>query len=121
MLLPRDQWSAAFDAINHRLQDDELLLATLEIVGDTVGGRESEALPLDAITYERGDDEIAIAMGGRGERFPALLWHFAAHPREVWVLEEDRVPIVITVISMDGTHTILRITPDTDQCGSTKP
>jgi hypothetical protein len=68
----RDQWRRYFDTLNRR--DD--LFCTLEVAGDAIGGTEARALPLDSITYEDGDDQIAIVLGGRDARYPGALTHY---------------------------------------------
>jgi hypothetical protein len=105
--LGRDEWSPFFEDINKRLEGGFEIEATIEIVGEDFVGPEAERLPLDSITYERGDDEIAIGLGGRSRRFPAVLWHFAAHPRRLWVLERENELDAIAIESEDGTRTLL--------------
>lgn len=71
---------AFFEEINRRIENDADIQASLEIVSPDIVGPAAEHLPLDSITYEDGDDEIAIGLGGRGQRFPAVLWHFVPVP-----------------------------------------
>jgi len=65
------------------LRDGTLLEATISVAADEPGGTEAEGLPLASITHEDGDHQIAIGLGGRGLRFPAVLWHFVDRPRQV--------------------------------------
>jgi hypothetical protein len=109
--LSQPEWQPYFEAINRRLEDGLALEATIEIAGATVDGTEAERLPLDGITYEDGDDEVAIGVGGRGRRFPAVLWHFVDHPARVWVREDEGVPAAIGVEAEDGTYTFVRLRP----------
>src|SRR4051794_7124094 len=84
------------------------------VVGDKVVGEEVERLPLLNITYEDGDDQVAIGVGGRGRRFPAALWHYVEKPRLIWVHEHDGWPTAIAIESEDGTLTLLSVHADAD-------
>jgi hypothetical protein len=112
--LDRSDWGGFFDDINRRLEDGEELEATIELVTKEVVGPEAERLPLASVTYEDGDDEVAIGVGGRGARFPAVLWHFVESPRRVWVMERDGgggEPAVIAIESEGGDRTLLHLDP----------
>jgi hypothetical protein len=105
----RREWAPFFEDMNRRIEDGAQLEVTLEIVSEEQVGPEAERLPLIGITYEDGDDEIAIGLGGRGRRFPAVLWHFAEHPRQVWAHEEGGQLSAMAFKSEDGTLTLLRL------------
>ena len=109
--LEQAQWSDYFEELNRRLEDGLGIEATLELVTKEIVGPEAERLPLDSITHEDGDDEIAIGLGGRGKKFPAVLWHFVEKPRHVWVIDrgEDPEPAVIAIESDDGSRTLLHL------------
>jgi hypothetical protein len=109
--LEQREWGAFFEDINRRIEDGLDLEATIEIVSEQIVGPEAERLPLNGMTYEDGDDEIAIGVGGRGKRFPSVLWHFAERPRQVWVLDQDGQLTAIAIQSEDGTRTILYLYP----------
>jgi hypothetical protein len=105
------RWSDYFDELNRRLEGGLDIEATLELVTEEIVGPEAERLPLDSITHEDGDDEIAIGLGGRGQKFPAVLWHFTEKPRHVWIIErgEEPEPAVIAIESEDGSRTLLHL------------
>jgi hypothetical protein len=109
--LPQEQWAAYFERLNARIEAGEELDVSITLIGDLLGGPEAASLPLASITYEDADDEIAIGLGGRGQLYPAALWHYAETPREVWVEEQRELPRLITIVSADGTRTLLTITP----------
>jgi hypothetical protein len=109
--LEQAEWGPYFDDLNKRIEHGLDLEASIEIAGEDVDGTEAERLPLDGITWEDGDDEIAIGLGGRGARYPAALWHFVDHPARVWVREDDGVPAAIGIESEDGTYTFIRLRP----------
>jgi hypothetical protein len=109
--LDRPEWGPYFDALNKRIENGLDLEAAIEIAGEQIDGTEAELLPLDGITFEDGDDQIAIGLGGRGRRYPAALWHYADHPVRVWVHEDGDIPTAIGVESADGTYTFVRLKP----------
>jgi len=107
--LAQEQWAPFFEDINKRLEGGADIEATIEIVSEEIIGPEAVRMPLDSITHEDGDDEIAIGLGGRGERFPAALWHFVPAPRQVWIMERDGHLGVIAIQSEDGTRTLVHL------------
>jgi hypothetical protein len=107
----RPEWARYFDELTRRLEDGLELEATLEVVGDDAVGTEAERLPLANITYEDGDEAVAIGLGGRGRRYPLVLWHYVERPRLIWVHESGGVPTAIAIESDDGTLTLLRLSP----------
>jgi hypothetical protein len=102
-------WSAFFEDINRRLEKGEVFEATLELVSEEIVGPEAERLPLNGITYEDGDEEIAIGLGGRGQRYPAVLWHFVEGPVRVWALENEQELAAVAIQSEDGSRTLLHL------------
>ncbi len=107
--LSQDSWGSFFEGINRRIEDGTDIQANLEIISPDIVGPAAEHLPLDSITHEDGDDEIAIGLGGRGQRFPAVLWHFVSEPRQVWSMEREGELAVIAIQSADGTRTLLHL------------
>jgi uncharacterized protein DUF5335 len=108
----RPEWAAYFDELTRRLEHGLELDTTLEVVGEKVVGTEAERLPLANITYEDGDHQVAIGLGGRGRRFPLVLWHYVERPRLIWVHEHDGVPTAIAIESGDGELHLLRTYPE---------
>jgi hypothetical protein len=109
--LDKGDWAAFFEDINRRLEGGVDLEATIELVSEEIVGPEAERLPLDGITYEDGDDEIAIGLGGRSQRFPAVLWHFVERPERVWTLENEDKLAAIAIQSENGSRTLLYLHP----------
>jgi hypothetical protein len=110
--LAMPEWGPYFKSINRLLRDGTLLEATISVAADEAGGTEAEGLPLASITHEDGDDQIAIGLGGRGPRFPAVLWHFVDQPRQVWVDPLDDLPRVISIQSESGARTRVEVHPE---------
>jgi hypothetical protein len=107
--LDRTVWDDWFEDLDEQIEAAGDIDVTIEILGDLVGGTEVERLPLDSITYEDGDDQIAIGVGGRGDRYPAALWHYVEQPRRVLVREEGDEAEELTIVSQDGTRTLVRL------------
>lgn len=107
--LDRSEWGPYFEDLGKRIEGGAELEATIEVVADPTGGTEAERLPLDSITYEDGDDQIAIGLGGRDSRFPAILWHFVDQPRRVVVTQDDDELTGIIIESEDETLTLVRL------------
>jgi hypothetical protein len=104
--LPREEWHRFFDQLNRRLEHGPPRYeATIEVLGDRIGGQEAERLPLVSMTWEDGDDVVAISVGGRGRRYPVVLRHFVDRPRRAVVAEDGGEPREITLVSADGTRT----------------
>jgi hypothetical protein len=110
--LAMSEWGPYFQRINRLLSDGRLLEATISVAADEAGGTEAEGLPLASITHEDGDDQIAIGLGGRGPRFPAVLWHYVDQPRQVWVDSLGDLPHVIGIQSESGALTRVEIRPE---------
>jgi hypothetical protein len=103
------KWAAFFEDLNKRIEDGADLETTIEVVADPTVGTEAECLPLNSITYEDGDDQIAIGVGGRGRRFPAVLWHYVDRPRRMFVSENDDELTALIIESEDETLTLVRL------------
>jgi hypothetical protein len=112
--VPQSEWATLFDNLNRRLEHGPPLFeVTIDVTDDGIGGTEAAGLPLNSITYEDGDDQIAIGVGGRGRRYPAVLWHFVDKPRKVRARrEDDGAPSQLVIEQEDGDPTVLRITPE---------
>jgi hypothetical protein len=108
--LGQRKWAAFFEDLNKRIEEGAEFETTIEVVADPTVGTEAEGLPLNSITYEDGDDQIAIGVGGRGKRFPAVLWHYVDRPRRMVVSEnEDDEPTALIIESEDETLTLVRL------------
>jgi hypothetical protein len=107
--LDRSEWGDYFNAINKRLEDGAQIEAAIDVTNEVIDGTEAHLLPLDGITFEHKKDQIAIGLGGRGQRYPAVLWHFVDHPAHVWVNDDGDLPTAIGIESSDGTYTFVRV------------
>ncbi|MBX5470691.1 MAG: DUF5335 family protein [Thermoleophilaceae bacterium] len=110
--LARGEWEDFFDRVNRRIEEGERLEASIEVVGELGDQTEAEHLPLDGITFEEGDDEIAIILGGRGRRYPAVLEHYVEHPRRIWIREDGGEPSLIAIDTGGEGITVVRLRPE---------
>ena len=111
--LDRPEWAGYFDRLTARLEEGLELDATVEIIAEDMVGTEAEGVPLVSITWEAGDEQIAVGLGERERRRPAAIWHYVERPSMVWVHEYDGVPTAIAIEDDDGVLTLLRLSrPD---------
>ena len=83
--IPRSEWSSFLDSFS---RTHEGWLVRVDEVAVPAGPTAVEArgLPLLGVTYERPDDDIVIALGGRGD---AHLTHVVHRPSRVAVEQTD--------------------------------
>jgi hypothetical protein len=106
--LDSGEWVEYFDSIAPRIEG---LLVTIEVMSEALGDQvDVERLPLQAIGYDRKDDVLEVAVGGRGVRYPVLLRHFIADPRAISVEESGPPsPSAILVTDASGVKTLIRL------------
>jgi hypothetical protein len=106
--LDPENWADYLDSLTLR---SEGLLVTVEVMSGQLGDQvDVERLPLQAISYDRRDDVLEIAVGGRGVRYPVVLRHFISNPRTVSVEEASELdPEAILVTDTSGVRTLVRL------------
>jgi hypothetical protein len=109
--LESHEWADYFNQLTRRIEEGLDLEATVEVVGDHGIGEEAKWLPLLNITHDKHGGDVAIGLGGRGERYPAVLWHYVERPELIWVHEHNGIPSAIAFDDEEGTLTLLRIRP----------
>jgi hypothetical protein len=107
--LEQREWAPFFDELNKRVEGGEELDATVEVVSEPLELTEAERLPLASITHEDGDHQIAIGLGGRGTRYPTVLWHYVDAPRRVVVSQPEEKTLGVSIESGDGSTTAVRL------------
>lgn len=100
----REHWPALFA----ELVEQQPVVTSLTIDGDMLGGTEASQLPLESLTYEDGDDQIAIGLDGR-DGGHGVLWHYVDQPRQVLRDDREGLPECLEIISADGTHTVMEL------------
>ena len=107
--LEQGEWASFFDELNKRVEAGEELDATVELASEPLELTEAEHLPLASITHEDGDNQIAIGLGGRGTRYPTVLWHYVDAPSRVVVSKPDEDTLGVQIDAGDGTTTTVRL------------
>jgi len=106
--LPRSSWEEALQTLSEEHEGD---LVSLDVptrqFGDDV---EAERLPLAYLEYDRHDDAVSVAVGGRDGRYPVVLRHAIEHPSKVVVAMPgpDASP-VLYVSGADGRTTVITL------------
>jgi hypothetical protein len=102
----RSEWSKLTDRLS---ADHEGHDVTIEML-DPEGGDSSlvERLPFAGITYDRKDDVLVVAVGGRSPRYPVVLRHLIEHPQEILF---DLIPqgAALKVTDSSGTTTLVSL------------
>jgi hypothetical protein len=106
--LPAEQWVEYFDSITPRVEG---LLVTIEVMSEELGDQtDVEQLPLRAIGYDRKDDVLEVAVGGRGTRLPVVLRHLISGPQAISVEDSGPLnPSAILVEDASGVRTLIRL------------
>ena|ERR1700704_2129843 len=96
----RSTWVSELDLLTADHEGDLVVIEVLdEVYGD---GEQAERVPFAYASYDRKDDVVVVAVGGRSGRFPVSLRHIIADPVEIDVAEN-----AMRVVSEDGTTTIV--------------
>lgn len=107
--LDRGQWQSALDEVTN---DHSGELVIIEVLDPSVGPQhEAERLPFSYIAYDPKDDTVIVAVGGRSPRYPVVLRHMVAHPKEVDVATMDIPEAAVRVVGADGTATLVTFYP----------
>lgn len=100
--IPKDQWTAHFDAFSKRLmREDVPEIATVTVRGGPVReGRAVQGARLLGVTYDRNDNILDVALEGVDH----LVWK----PIAIWTRETDDGFIdQITVLREDGSREVV--------------
>ena len=109
--LAREAWQAALDDVTKIHEGNG---ATVEVVDRDFGDQveATEILPLTYAEYDRKDDVVVIAVGGRTARFPVVLRHIIEHPQQIFIYPPRPAPTEsIYVTDRDGTQTVVTLHP----------
>ncbi|HKC29532.1 MAG TPA: DUF5335 family protein [Jatrophihabitans sp.] len=101
----REAWAEELDRLTDDHEGDQVVI---EILDQEFGdNEEAERVPFAYANYDRKDDVVIIAVGGRSGRYPVTLRHIIDDPVEVDVTDD-----AIRVVSEDGTTTIVAFVSD---------
>jgi hypothetical protein len=106
--LRAEKWAEYFDSIAGSLDG---VLVTIEVMSEELGDQtDVERLPLQTIGYDRRDDVLEVAVGGRGAGYPVVLRHFISSPRSISVEGPPQGrPRAILVEDASGARTLIRL------------
>lgn len=104
--VPPSSW---FDSLESLTKQHEGDVVTIEVLALDIGDEyEAEEVPFAYIEYDRHDDALNVAVGGRDGRYPVILRHTIEHPQRIVVssaaLGEDST---VDVTAADGVQTLI--------------
>jgi hypothetical protein len=107
-VVPAMEWQDMLDRVTFEHAGEE---TTIEVLDRELGDHfEAEQLPLELIEYDRKDDVVIVAVGGRDEEHPVVLRHLVSHPKQILV--DGSVPgatVAVDVLAGDGSQTIVTL------------
>lgn len=104
--IPPSSWFEWLESLTKQHQGDAVTIQVLALdLGDEY---EAEKVPFAYIEYDRHDDALNVAVGGRDGRYPVVLRHTVEHPKHIVVSpsapgEESTVEVT----AADGVQTLI--------------
>jgi Family of unknown function (DUF5335) len=104
--IPPSSWQESLESLTKQHEGD---LVTIEVLALDLGDEyEAEKVPFAYIEYDRHDDALNVAVGGRDGHYPVVLRHTVEHPQRVVISasapgEESTVDVTAT----DGVQTLI--------------
>jgi Family of unknown function (DUF5335) len=81
--IPPSRWYESLESLTNQREDG---VVTIEVLSIDLGDEfEAEKLLFAYIGYDRHDDDVNVAVGGRDGRYPVILRHAIEHPQSVVV------------------------------------
>ncbi len=79
--IPPASWQESLESLTKEHEGD---VVTIEVLALDLGDEyEAEKVPFAYIEYDRHDDAVNVAVGGRDGRYPVVLRHTVEHPQSV--------------------------------------
>jgi hypothetical protein len=106
--VPHQEWSGLFEEVTKHHAGQDVIIEVLDRqFGD---GKEAQRLPLAYIEYDHKRDEVAVAVGGRDGRYPAVLRHAVPRPRRILVdTTLPQIDWAVDIVGDDDSHTIVTV------------
>jgi hypothetical protein len=104
--IPQSSWFESLESLTKQHEGD---LVTIEVLAIDLGDEyEAERVPFAYIEYDKHDDAVNVAVGGRDGRYPVVLRHTIEHPQrvETSTLAPGEEPTV-SVTAADGVQTLV--------------
>jgi hypothetical protein len=104
--IPRSSWYESLQSLTKQRQG---VVVTIEVLSIDLGDEyEAEKLPFSYIEYDRHDDAVNVAVGGRDGRYPVILRHTIEHPQSVAVsAPSPGEESTVDVTAADGVQTLI--------------
>jgi len=108
--IPRPSWYESLESLTKEHEGDAV---TIEVLALDVGDEyEAEELPFAYIEYDKHDDAVNVAVGGRDGRYQVVLRHTVEHPQRVAVSGPGpSEPSTVEVTGADGVQTLVTFHP----------
>jgi hypothetical protein len=101
-------WHESLESLTKQHQGDAV---TIEVLALDLGDEyEAEQVPFAYIEYDRHDDAVSVAVGGRDGRYPVVLRHSIEHPQRV-VSTSAPDESTVEVTAADGVQTLITFHP----------
>ena len=106
--LPRSSWESTLPGLSQEHEGDLVTIETPAL--DLVAQLEAEKLPLAYLEYDRHDDAVSAAVGGRDGRYPVVLRLMIEHPAKVVMATPgpDQT-VALEVTAADGVNTLITL------------
>jgi hypothetical protein len=104
--VPPSSWYDTLESLTKEHEGDEV---TIEVLTADLGDQyEAEKVPFAYIEYDRHDDTLNVAVGGRDGRYPVVLRHAIEHPQRVAIsTSAPGEESTVDVTSADGVQTLI--------------
>ncbi len=104
--IPPSSWFESLESMTRQHEGDAVTIQVLALdLGDEY---EAEKVPFAYIEYDRHDDALNVAVGGRDGRYPVVLRHTVEHPKRIAVSSSapgDESTVDVT--AADGAQTLI--------------
>ena len=102
--IPPSSWYDALQSLTKQHEGDDI---TIEVLALDLGDEyEAEKVPFAYIEYDRHDDAVNVAVGGRDGRYPVVLRHTILHPQRV-SMSAPGEESTVDVAAGDGDQTLI--------------
>ena len=104
--IPSSSWFQWLESFTKQHEGD---VVTIEVIANDLGDQyEAEQVPFAYIEYDKHDDAVNVAVGGRDGRYPVVLRHTVEHPSRIVVsTPESGEASTVDVTAADGVQTLI--------------
>jgi hypothetical protein len=103
--IPPSSWHESLESLTKQHEGDVVTIQVLDLdLGDEY---EAEKVPFAYIEYDKHDDAVNMAVGGRDGRYPVVLRHTIEHPQRVVSTLAPGDESTVEVTAADGVQTLI--------------